>query len=116
MYKRALLCNKLGMEPKKISQKQLRKRVIKNLDKHPELLERFDSILNLACEKADGPVSKADEVELLLIEELRRLGNETLTSWAQSAEEKVSSQVKAEGDKVQQKEKKTSNGGVRMDK
>lgn len=95
------------MEPKKSSQKHQREqRLLEQLRGRPDLFERIESIIALAQEPEDGPVRKADDVEHLLIEQLRQLGNETLTNWAKSAEEKVSCQLKSQSVKVQQREKK----------
>lgn len=49
------------------------KHLLQLLREHPEMMERFSSILELAASK-EGPVKSADEVEALLIEEVRRLG------------------------------------------
>lgn len=61
-------------------------RLIERLRQHPELAERFGSILEITA-TADGPLKRADEIEELLIEELRRLGNATMGSWASRAEQ-----------------------------
>jgi hypothetical protein len=66
--------------------------LIERLREHPELMERFQSILELSA-NADGPVKRADEVEALLIEEMRRLGNTTMGSWAASAEKHLGAQL-----------------------
>jgi len=47
--------------------------LIERLREHPELMERFRSLLELTA-SAEGSVRKADEVEKLLIEEMRRFG------------------------------------------
>ena len=80
-------------------------RLLEALKKRPDLFERVESILELAKEEGSGPVRSADEVESLLIEELRKLGNETLSSWGASAEDKVSNQYRADHG-VQQRGKK----------
>ena len=65
------------------------------LRERPELMERFEAILGLTeCE--DAPVRRADDVEDLLVEEVRRLGNITMREWARKTEEKVARQFKAE--------------------
>ena len=51
--------------------------LIERLREHPELMERFQSILEISA-NAEGPEKSADEVEGLLIEEMRRLGNATM--------------------------------------
>jgi hypothetical protein len=59
--------------------------LIEHLREHPELMERFQSILQISA-NAEGPVKSADEVEGLLIEETRRLGNARMGDWASSAD------------------------------
>jgi hypothetical protein len=66
--------------------------MIERLREHPELMERFQSILEISA-NADGPVKSADEVEGLLIEEMRRLGNVTMGDWATSAEKRLADQL-----------------------
>lgn len=67
--------------------------LIEQLRQNPELMSRFQSILDIAC-NADGPLKTADEVEELLIQEVRRLGNTTMNQWAAQAEERVSQELK----------------------
>lgn len=93
------------MKAKK-SSKTREERLLEQLRLHPELLDRFESILALSQESSDGPLRQADEIEQQLIQELRQLGNETLSSWATSAEQKVGNETKATGKQVKQREKK----------
>lgn len=51
-------------------------------------MERFQTILESSAH-AEGPLKRADEVEALLIEAMRRLGNTTMGSWAASAEKRL---------------------------
>lgn len=67
--------------------------LIEQLRRHPEMMERFQSILELAS-SGDGPLKTADEVEELLIEAVRKLGHTTLSQWAVGAEERVSQELK----------------------
>lgn len=67
--------------------------LIKQLREYPELMERFQHILGIAA-NGDGPVKRADEIEALLIEEMRRLGNVTMESWASRAEKTLGGQLK----------------------
>ena len=48
---------------------------------HPELQEQFEQILTIAEAEGDT-LKRADEVELQVIESVRQLGHEVLTSWA----------------------------------
>ena len=66
--------------------------LVERLRRHPELMERFQGILEIGAD-ADGPIKTADQVEELLVEELRRLGNTTMGSWAARVEERLSQQL-----------------------
>ena len=80
-------------------------RLIEQLRKHPEIRDRVQSILELAS-NAEGPLKTADEVEELLIQEVRRLGNATMREWATQAEERVSNEVKAHDTTIRSRKKK----------
>ena len=58
---------------------------LQRLRSHPELFERLQGILQIA-ENSEEPLRTADEVEALLVEEIRRLGKTTMESWARKAE------------------------------
>lgn len=79
--------------------------LIRQLRQQPEMLARVQSILDLA-HAADGPLQTADEVEELLIQELRQLGNTTMNQWATQAEERVSSELKGQDATVRSRKKK----------
>jgi hypothetical protein len=81
---------KKNSQPTKLSAQE--QQLIERLRDHPQLMERFQSILEISA-NGDGPVKSADEVEGLLIEEMRRLGNTTMGSWAASAEKRFSEQL-----------------------
>lgn len=80
-------------------------RLIEQLRQHPEMMVRVQSILEIA-RNAEGPLKTADEVEELLIEEMRRLGNVTLGQWASQAEERVSTELKSEDPTVRSRKKR----------
>jgi hypothetical protein len=79
--------------------------LIGQLRGHPEMMVRVQSILDIA-RHAEGPLKTADEVEELLIEEMRRLGNVTLRQWAIQAEERVSTELKSQDPTVRSRKKK----------
>lgn len=96
------------MKSKKRPQQRLSEqeiRVLERLREHPELMERMESILELVDKEA-GPLKTADEMEELLIQEMRRLGNETMTRWAVRAEERVSRELKEQDPSVKSRKKK----------
>jgi len=80
-------------------------RLIEQLREHPEMLERVQSILEIARSE-EGPLKTADEVEELLIQEVRRLGSATMHQWAVGAEERVSSELKSQDPTVRSRKKK----------
>ena len=53
------------------------------LNSHPLLRRRVESLLEVV-EDASGDLEKADAAERRVIEELRQMGNEALTVWAQN--------------------------------
>jgi hypothetical protein len=79
--------------------------LIEQLREHPDLRERFLRILQINS-NAEGPIKRADEVEALLIEEMRRLGNTTMGSWAARAHERLGKQFKAEHPSARARKKK----------
>lgn len=71
------------------------KELLSQLNRQPNLKKRIQSILSIADDNGEGIV-KADEVEGRIIEEVRRLGNETLTEWAASRIEKSEAYLPAD--------------------
>lgn len=65
--------------------------LIEVLRKQPELRERIKAILAISSpqETQQGWLMKADQVESLLIEEVRKLGQAGLSQWAKAAEERI---------------------------
>ena len=80
-------------------------RLLDGLRKHPLILARVQSILEIAGSQ-DGPLKTADEVEELLIEEMRRLGNATMNEWATQAEERISTELKSQDHSLLSRKKK----------
>lgn len=81
-------------------------RIIDQLRANPQMFDRIESILSMANEPFDGIIRTADEIEALLIEELRKLGNETLGNWGSHVENQVAEKTKQSGKKIHQREKK----------
>jgi len=90
-------------DPHEFSQPETR--LIEQLRQHPEMMVRVQSIMEIA-RNADGPLKTADEVEELLIQEMRQLGNVTLSQWAIQAEERVSTELKSQDPTVRSRKKK----------
>jgi hypothetical protein len=80
-------------------------RLIQQLRQQPEMLARLQSILDLA-HATNGPIKTADEVEELLIQELRQLGHTTMHQWATQAEARVGADLQAQDATVRSRKKK----------
>ena len=85
-----------------------RRNLLERLEKHPELKERFERILDIV-ENVSGEVEKADEAERRAIEAVRQLGNEILLGWAQRQEQKKETECD-QREEFSRKEKKRSTG------
>lgn len=108
MYKFSHLLNKIGMLKKKSDLKPLtdeEQQLIEQLREQPELLARFKSILEVTRNE-DAALRSADEVEGLLIEEMRRLGHAGMSQWAVRAEERVGKEFKSQEPKALSRKKK----------
>jgi hypothetical protein len=79
--------------------------LLQQLREHPELLERFQHILEITA-KADGPVKGADEIEALLIEEMRQLGNVAMQSWASRTERTLAKELQQKDPSATERKKK----------
>jgi len=79
--------------------------LIERFRQHPEMLARVQRIFDLA-HAADGPLKSADEVEELLIQELRQLGRSTMNQWATQAEVRVGAELKSQDATVRRLKKK----------
>ena len=82
--------------------------LVKRLSKHPVLRQRLVSILQ-AVEAEEGGIKRADEMEDWLVEELRRLGQEVMHSWAQGQVEQSEQEIRRYGC-VHREGKKNSTG------
>ena len=68
-------------------------------------LRRIQSILEIAGRQA-GELKTADQVEELLIQEMRQLGHATMSQWAVQAEQRVSRELKEQDPTVRSRKKK----------
>jgi hypothetical protein len=76
----------MGKKPIQLSEEEIMH--IERLRKRPDLRERFEAILEIS-DGEEGELRSADEVEALLIEEVRKLGNASMGQWAREAEARV---------------------------
>ena len=81
------------------------KQFVQRLRQRPELRERFQSIMELT-HNAEGPLKTADEMEELLIQELRQLGSTSMNDFATQAEKRVGQELKSGDATVRSRKKK----------
>jgi hypothetical protein len=79
--------------------------LIRRLRKQPKMMERVQCILEIA-NSSEGPLKTADEIEELLLEEMRRLGNDTMTEWATQAEKRVGQELQKQDPTALKRKKK----------
>ncbi len=86
-----------------------KKSLEERMDEMPGLRERFEAILTIAEAEGLG-LKKADDAEQRTIEEVRKLGNEVLHTWARNKESQSVAKLMEERPKVTKHGKKKSNG------
>jgi len=73
---------------------------------NPELFQSISEIVSLTKVNKDGACKSFDDVEGELIPKIQKLGQQTLGSYVQSAQEKQVDKLKNEVDGVRLREKK----------
>jgi len=71
---------------------------------HPEIMARVQNILEIAGSQ-EGALKTADQVEELLIQEIRQLGQATMSQWAVQAEQRVSAELQDQDSTVRSRRK-----------
>ena len=79
------------------------------LRRHPHLYSRVEAILDIV-EAPLGQLDRADEAELRVTEELRRLGHEVLHQWAEDKEAQNVLELETKESKITRSTKKNSPG------
>jgi len=79
--------------------------LVEQLRRHPEIMARVQSILEIVRSE-EGALKTADQVEKLLIQEIRQLGHATMSQWAAQAEQRVSTELKEQDPTVRSRKKK----------
>jgi len=72
-------------------------RLLERLNSHPLLYARIESLLGVV-EGAAGDAEQANVAERRVIEELRQMGNEVLTAWAECGAERQAVLAQAKPD------------------
>ena len=85
--------------------KQSTEELVHQLEKHPHLKARLEAILAIIKQEG-GQHEKADAAEFALIEEMRKLGRETLTEWAEQGQLKALKEAQAQNPQLTRHSKK----------
>lgn len=91
-------------KPTKIALNAQETRLIEQLRRQPKIMERVQTILQVA--QAEGALKTADEIEELLIQELRGLGNSTMNEWAAQAHARVNEELRTADPSALKRKKK----------
>ena len=81
---------------------------------HPQLKQRIEDLLNLV-ENSNSEVEKADLAEQRVIQQVRQIGQQALSSWAESQHHKQSEELRASYPLVRQHLKKNSTGTLALE-
>jgi hypothetical protein len=94
-----------------ITEEKLRARrsLEERLSAHPHLLERIEALLNVV-ENSASDVEEADVAEQPMMEQVRQIGQQALTSWAEVQHQKQSELLRSYQPQVRQHLKKNSTG------
>jgi hypothetical protein len=88
---------------------------INRLKQHPKLLDRMEALLNVV-ENVAGDCTKADDAEQYVIDELRKMGNDALHCWAETAVDKAAGQTREQQPELHGNGKKKSAGTRPLEK
>jgi uncharacterized protein with PhoU and TrkA domain len=92
--------------PGKTDESTREQRLVEALRERPELMERFEAILALT-DSEEGALRSADDIEELLVEEVRRLGHGAMEQWAKAAEERSARALRKIHPQARLKKKRT---------
>jgi len=90
---------------KKTEKRRRAEALVRKLESNEVLLERLEAVMELV---EGGEPCSLDEIEGKLITELRKLGGESLGSWAQRREEALGAELSRQHGALRQREKKRS--------
>lgn len=88
--------------------------LLNRLNGHPALRSRVESML-LVVDDEMGNLQEADAAEMQLIDQMRRMGQESLQAWASGQAAKAAESVARESE-TRREGKKNSNGTARSAK
>ena len=84
------------------------------LSAHPKLLSRIEALLNVV-ENSAGDIEQADLAEQRVIEEVRQIGQQALSSWAERQHQKQVSVLRQNHPSLRKHLKKNSTGTAALE-
>jgi hypothetical protein len=87
--------------------------LVRMLSAHPPLRTRVEFLL-LAVDDEAGNLKEADAAEMLVIEEMRRMGQEALQTWATRQVDKTAQECSQSGGAARRDGKKNCAGTPRL--
>ena len=84
------------------------------LSAHPQLLSRIEALLNVV-ENSAGDIEQADLAEQRVIEEVRQIGKQALSSWAELQHQKQVSVLRQNHPSLRKHLKKNSTGTAALE-
>ena len=92
------------------------KEFLEELNKHPDLKNRFKEVLSIATNSGKELVTLADDAEMCVINQMHHLGRETLQNWANNEATRTSKNVQRQIKDAKKHVKKNSGGTPHMAK
>lgn len=83
------------------------KEFLEELANHPTLKSRFKEMLMIAANKGDKLITRADDAEFAVIDQVRKAGKELLQDWADKESNRLSNNVAKQMSNAKKHVKKT---------
>ncbi len=101
-----------------ISSTEVESRAVRSLEErlsaHPQLLSRIEALLNVVENRAED-LEQADLAEQRVIEEVRQIGQQALSSWAERQHQKQVSLLRQNHPSLRKHLKKNSTGTAALE-
>lgn len=86
------------------------KEFLEELNNHPKLKERFKEMLSIAANNRGELITRADDAEYAVVDQINKAGKELLQDWASKESKRVSANVKFKIKDAKKHVKKNSGG------
>jgi hypothetical protein len=86
------------------------KEFFEELEKRPDLKDRFKEIISISANNGNELVTLADDAEMRVISQMRQLGKETLQNWANTEADRIAKNTNQQLPSAKKHVKKNSGG------